>query len=308
VFSRDGRRLAFLASGSATPPAVWVYDLATPGPPSRLGPAPEGGGWVEGEVKRFKSFDGREIPGILYKPRGAAPDHKVPAVVWIHDGPSGQSRLEFDPLFQTLVQRGYAVYAVNERGSSGYGRTFQQLDDRQHGMQDLKDCVAAKAMLAATGWVDPGRVAVGGVGFGGFLTLTALTSAPREFAAGVDLFGVSNWQRVLDSLPIHSSERLVLADEMGHFANASALELMVPHDRAGDVVRPLLIVQGARDTLAIPSEAADIAAAMKGKGRVVEEIVLPDAAHGLILRADREKVYKAVADFLDRSLKAGPAK
>ncbi|HEY4561562.1 MAG TPA: prolyl oligopeptidase family serine peptidase [Thermoanaerobaculia bacterium] len=307
VFSRDGRRLAFLASGSATPPAVWVYDLATPGPPSRLGPAPEGGGWVEGEVKRFKSFDGREIPGILYKPREAAPDHKVPAVVWIHDGPSGQSRLEFDPLFQTLVQRGYAVYAVNERGSSGYGRTFQQLDDRQHGMQDLKDCVAAKAMLAATGWVDPGRVAVGGVGFGGFLTLTALTSAPREFAAGVDLFGVSNWQRVLDSLPIHSSERLVLSEEMGH-PGASTPDFLISPDRAGDIVRPLLIVQGARDTLAIPSEAADIAAAMKGKGRVVEEIVLPDAAHGLVLRADRERIYKAIGDFLDRNLKGGTAK
>ncbi|HET9212850.1 MAG TPA: prolyl oligopeptidase family serine peptidase [Thermoanaerobaculia bacterium] len=307
VFSRDGRRLAFLASGSATPPAVWVYNLAEPGPPSRLGTAPEGGGWVEGEVKRFKSFDGREIAGILYKPRQAAPDHKTPAVVWIHDGPSGQSRLEFDPLFQTLVQRGYAVYAVNERGSFGYGRIFQQLDDRQHGLQDLKDCVAAKAMLAATGWVDPGRIAVGGVGFGGFLTLTALAFSPREFAAGVDLFGISNWQRVMDTLPFHSSERLVLADEMGHAGNAG-LERTVPHDRAGDIVRPLLIVQGARDTLAIPSEAADIATAMKSKGRVVEEIVLPDAAHGLVLRADRERVYNAVGDFLDRNLKAVPAK
>jgi dipeptidyl aminopeptidase/acylaminoacyl peptidase len=307
VFSRDGRRLAFLASGSATPPAVWVYDLAEPGPPSRLGAAPDGG-WIEGEVKRFKSFDGQEIAGVLYKPREAAPDHKAPAVVWIHDGPSGQSRLEFDPLFQTLVQRGYAVYAVNERGSFGYGRTFQQLDDRRHGMQDLKDCVAAKAMLIATGWVDPGRVAVGGVGFGGFLTLTALASSPREFAAGVDLFGVSNWPRVLDTLPFHSSERLVLADEMGHVADANARELMAPHDRAGDIVRPLLLVQGARDTLAIPSEAADIAAALKKKGQVVEEIVLPDAAHGLVLRADRERVYKAVGDFLERNLKAAPAK
>jgi dipeptidyl aminopeptidase/acylaminoacyl peptidase len=306
AFSRDGGELAFLASGSATPPAVWVYDLARPGPPRRLGAGADGD-WVAGEVTRFKSFDGREIPGILYKPRQAAPDHKVPAVVWIHDGPSGQAKLGFDPLVQTLVQRGYAVYAVNERGSFGYGRNFLQLDDRQHGVQDLQDCIAAKAMLAATGWVDSGRIAAGGVGFGGYLTLTALAFHPQEFAAGVDLFGVSNWRRVLDSLPYHAAERIALADEMGHAGDRGA-ELIVPLGHAGDIVRPLLLVQGARDSLAIPAESAAIAAAMRKNKRVVEEIVLPDAAHGFVLRDDREKVYQAIADFLDRNLKAAAAK
>src|SRR6185295_16908147 len=93
AFSRDGARLAVLASGSALPPGVWVYDLATPGAPRQLTAAPEppGGGWIAGEVTRFKSFDGLEIPGILYKPRQAAPNRKAPAVVWVHDGPSGQA-------------------------------------------------------------------------------------------------------------------------------------------------------------------------------------------------------------------------
>ncbi len=307
AFSRDGKELAVLASGSAAPPAVWVYDLAKPGAPKRLNVGADAGGWTEGEVTRFKSFDGHEIPGILYKPRQAAPGHKVPAVVWIHDGPSGQARLAFDPLVQTLVQRGYAVYQVNERGSFGYGKTFMQLDDRQHGMEDLQDCIGAKAMLAATGWVDPGRIAVGGEGFGGFLTLVALAFHPQEFAAGVDLFGVSNWQRVLDAMPHASNERTILSDEMGHVADLKAAVLMVPHDHAGEIVRPLLLVQGGRDPLAIPSEAADIAAAMKKTKRVVEELVLPDAAHGFVLRADREKAYGAAADFLDRNLKAAAA-
>jgi len=311
AFSRDGSKLAALASGSALPRGVWVYDLATPGAPRRLNTAagsPDAGGWVEGEVTRFKSFDGLEIAGILYKPRQAAPNRKVPAVVWIHDGPSGQARLSFDPLAQTLVERGYAVYQVNERGSFGYGKKFLQLDDRQHGVEDLKDCIAAKGMLAATGWVDPRRIAVGGEGFGGFLTLVALAFQPQEFAAGVDLFGVANWQRVLDSLPHGATARTILSDEMGHVADLKAAELMVPRDRAGDIVRPLLLVQGGRDPLAIPSEAAEIAAAMRKNKRVVEELVLPDAAHGLVLRADREKVYRAVADFLDRNLKAAAAR
>ncbi len=309
AFSRDGRELGFLASGGTEPPAVWVYDLAnlaSLGAPRRLGPSEATAG-IEGTVIRVKAPDGTEIPGALYKPAQASPGHKVAAVVWIHDGPSGQSRLGFDPFVQSLVQRGYAVFAINERGSFGYGRTFQQLDDRRHGIQDLDDCVAAKAMLAATGWIDPNRIALGGIGFGGYLTLTALAFRPQEFAAGVDLFGIANWQRVLDGLPYSSTERTLLAEEMGH-AGTQATIFWAPHEKGSEIVRPLIVVQGARDTLAAPAEAAELVAAIKAKRGVAEEILLPDAAHGLVLRADREKVYKAVADFLDRNLKAAAAK
>jgi dipeptidyl aminopeptidase/acylaminoacyl peptidase len=310
AFSRDGAKLAFLGSGSALPPGIWIYDLARPGAPRRLFGGDTGGdpgGWVEGELTRFKSFDDREITGILYRPRQAPAGRKVPAVVWVHDGPSGQARLGFDPLVQTLVQRGYAVYAVNHRGSFGYGKAFLRLDDRQHGIVDLKDCIAAKGMLAATGWADPARIAIGGVGHGGSLTLSALAFNPQEFAAGVDLFGVADWQRVLNGLPYNSAEHTVLAEEMGYVVDWQT-SLKSPHDHAGDIVRPLLLVEGARDSLAIPSEAADIAAAMKKKGRTVEEVLLPDAAHEPVLRADRERVYKAAGDFLDRNLKAAVAK
>ncbi|HEY3570056.1 MAG TPA: prolyl oligopeptidase family serine peptidase [Thermoanaerobaculia bacterium] len=304
AFSPDGQKLAFLGSGATTPPGVWVCDLAKPAAPRKL-VGGEPGDWVGGEVTRFKSFDDREIPGILYKPRNGG---KLPAVVWVHDGPSGQARLGFDPLIQTLVQRGYAVFAVNHRGSFGYGKAFLRLDDRQHGVVDLKDCVAARGWLAASGWADPGRIAIGGVGHGGYLALSALAFTPLEFAAGVDLFGVSDWQRVINGLPYGSAERTILADEMGHVIDWQTGSVKSPHDHAGEIARPLLLVQGARDTLAIPSEAADIAAALKKKKQVVEEIVLPDAAHGFVLRADRERVYKAVGDFLDRALKAGTAK
>ena len=307
AFSRDGAKLAFLGSGSALPPGVWVYDLARPGAPRRLAGG-EAGDWVEGEVTRFKSFDDRTIAGILYKPRQVPAGRKVPAVIWVHDGPSGQARLGFDPLVQTLVQRGYAVYAVNHRGSFGYGKAFLRLDDRQHGIVDLKDCIAVKAMLAATGWADLARIAIGGVGHGGSLTLSALAFHPQEFAAGIDLFGVADWQRVLNGLPFNSAERTILTDEMGYVGDWQTGSLKAPHAHAGDIVRPLLIVQGARDSLALPSEAADIAAAMKKNGRIAEELLLSDAAHEPVLRADREKVYRAAADFLDRHLKAAAAK
>lgn len=309
AFSPDGRTLVFIASGSALPPGVWAVDLEKPGSPRRLFGG-EAGDWVAGEVVRFKSFDGQEIAGILYKPRQASADRKAPALIWIHDGYSGQSRLGFDPLIQTLAGRGYAVYAINHRGSFGYGKTFLQLDDRRHGQGDVQDCIAAKSMLAATGWVDPGRIAIGGVGFGGFLTLDALAFHPQEFAAGVDLFGVSDWRRVLDEdLPHKSSERTVLAEEMGYVVDLKAREMMTPRDKAGEIVRPLLLVQGGKDILAIPADAAAIAARMKAGKRPVELLELPEEGHGLALRASREKVHEAVAAFLDRQLRpAAPKK
>ena len=308
AFSPDGGTLVFTASGGALPPGVWAVDLGKPGAPRRLFGG-EAGDWVAGEVRRFKSSDGFDIPGILYKPRQAAAGRKAAAVIWLHDGPSGQSRLGFDPLIQALVQRGYGVYAINHRGSTGYGKKFQALDDRRHGEGDLRDCVEAKAMLAAMGWVDPGRIAIGGVGFGGFLALDALAFQPQEFAAGVDLFGVADWRRVLDEdLPHTSTERTVLAEEMGYVVDLQARERMTPRDKAGDIVRPLILVQGGKDTLAIPADAEAIAARMKAAKRPVELLALPEEGHGLALRESREKVYKAVGDFLDRALKASAAR
>ena len=304
AISRDGKTLAFIASASDRPPAVYVYDLAKPGPPRRLVGGDEGAGKeVAGEIVRFPSFDGRPIPGILYKPRQAGPAHKVPAVVWIHDGPSGQARLGFDPLIQSLVQRGYAVYAVNHRGSFGYGKEFERLDDLKHGADDLQDCIAAKRMLAATGWIDGRRIAVAGTGFGGYLTLAALAFQPREFAAGVDLFGIANWPRVLANLP--SAERTALAAEMGNPSYPQSERFLVPLEHAGEITRPLLIVQGGRDLQAVTAEAEEIAAAMKKSGQTVELLALPDEGHGVTRRDNRERVYQAIADFLDRNLKPG---
>jgi len=309
AISRDGKTLAFIASASDQPPAVYVYDRTKPGPPRRLigGSASAGkeSHWVVGEIVRFPSFDGRSIPGILYKPRQASPAHKVPAVVWIHDGPDGQSRLGFDPLIQALVERGYAVYAINHRGSSGYGKEFSRLDDLKHGAVDLQDCIAAKGMLAATGWIDGDRIAVAGTGYGGYLTLAALAFQPRAFAAGVDLFGIANWPRVLANLP--SGERAVLGAEMSNPADPQSARFLVPMEHAGEIARPLLLVQGGRDGQAISAETEEIASAMKKSGRTAELLLLPDEGHGLARRDNRARVYQAIADFLDRNLKPGAA-
>ncbi len=94
------------------------------------------------EVVRYKSYDGVDIPAIYYKPQQASAQNKVPALVWVHGGPGGQSRVGYNPLIQYLVNNGYAVLAVNNRGSSGYGQKFYQMDDLNHGEKDLQFCHA----------------------------------------------------------------------------------------------------------------------------------------------------------------------
>jgi len=145
---------------------------------------------VAGEVIRYPSYDGLEIPAILYKPHEATVKNKVPALLQIHGGPGGQSRLGFASRTQYLVNHGYAVLAVNNRGSSGYGKTFYNLDNQRHGEDDLMDCVKAKDFLATLGYIDMHKVGIIGGSYGGYMVMAALTYQPEEFAVGVNLFGV----------------------------------------------------------------------------------------------------------------------
>ena len=149
------------------------------------------------KVVRFKSYDGLEIPGVLYTPLQVSSQQKAPAVVMVHGGPGGQAQVGYSPLVQALVNHGYVVFDINNRGSSGYGKTFFQMDDKKHGEADLGDVVACKKMLIGTGYVDPDRIGILGGSYGGYMVLAALTLQPDAFKVGVDLFGISNWVRTL---------------------------------------------------------------------------------------------------------------
>ena len=105
---------------------------------------------VEAKVVRYKSFDGVEIPAVLYRPHQIRSGEKAPALVWVHGGPGGQSRIGYFSILQYLVNHGYVVIAVNNRGSTGYGKTFYKMDDLKHGEDDLADCAEAKKFLAST--------------------------------------------------------------------------------------------------------------------------------------------------------------
>jgi len=308
-FSRDESTIAFNASTSRMPPDLYIYDFSTE-PPRRLtqslSPEIDVGDLVNAEVVRFASHDGLQIPGLLYKPRAASAHNKVPALVWVHGGPGGQSRIKYNALLQTLVNHGYAVYAINNRGSSGYGRRFFTADDRKHGQADLDDCVAGKSMLINTGYIDPERIGIIGGSYGGYLTLAAMSFRPEEFAVGVDIFGISNWIRTLENMPPWwESQREALYAEIGHpQKDREYLESISPLFHAKSIVRPLMVLQGANDPRVGKSESEDIVAAARANGAPVEYLVFENEGHSFRKKENRLAAYRSILGFLDTYLKA----
>jgi dipeptidyl aminopeptidase/acylaminoacyl peptidase len=301
--------MAFYASSSRHPRDLYVIGLAGSDQPRQLtrslSPNIEAQDLVAAETVRFKSYDGVEIPGILYRPHQADAAAKAPALVWVHGGPGGQSRVGYNGLLQYLVNHGYVVYAINNRGSSGYGKTFYKLDDRRHGEADLGDCIASKQMLIDTGYVDPERIGIIGGSYGGYMVLAALAFEPEAFAVGVDIFGVSNWMRTLTSIPEWwESFRNALYQELGDpEQDEERLRRISPLFHADRIVRPLLVLQGANDPRVLQVESDEIVAAAQANGAVVEYVVFEDEGHGFRKKENQLRGYRTILKFLDKHLK-----
>ena len=261
---------------------------------------------VTAEVVRFKSFDGLEIPAIYYKPLNASPNQKVPALVWVHGGPGGQSRTGYFSLIQYLTNHGYAILAVNNRGSSGYGKTFYKMDDRNHGDKDLKDCIAGKNWLAEQDYIDGERIGIIGGSYGGYMTMAAMTFTPDEFKAGVNIFGVTNWLRTLKSIPPYwESFKSALYAEMGDPNTEDSVRLynISPLFHADKVKNPVMVLQGANDPRVLQVESDEIVEAVRKNNVPVEYVVFPDEGHGFVKKENEIKGYGDILKFLDTHLK-----
>jgi dipeptidyl aminopeptidase/acylaminoacyl peptidase len=311
-FSRDEKRLALMVSSDTSPSDVYTVDLAA-GRSARLtkalNPQIKEADLVATEVVRYKSFDGLDIPSILYRPRGASATAKVPALVMVHGGPGGQSRTGYSAMVQHLVNHGYAVLAANNRGSSGYGKRFYHLDDKRHGDVDLKDIVAGKTWLAAQPWVDGARIGIIGGSYGGYMVGAALAFEPDAFAVGVNIFGVMNWVRTLANIPPWwQAQKQALFDEMGDPAtDAERHRRISPLFHTKNIKVPMLVVQGANDPRVLQAESDEIVAAVRANGVPVEYVLFPDEGHGFTKRENRIKASDAYVAFLDTHLKKKPA-
>jgi dipeptidyl aminopeptidase/acylaminoacyl peptidase len=308
-FSRDESRLALLLSSDTSPSDVYTIDLGalrSARLTHALNPDIKEADLVGTEVVRYPSFDGLKVPSILYKPQNASATHKVPALVWVHGGPGGQSRRGYSAAIQHLVNHGYAVLAANNRGSSGYGKTFNHMDDRKHGDVDLKDIVAGKQYLAGLDWVDGERIGIIGGSYGGYMVGAALAFSPDTFDVGIDIFGVMNWVRTLSSIPPWwAAFKESLYDEMGDPATDGERHRAIsPLFHAKNIRAPLLVVQGANDPRVLKVESDEIVEAVRQNGVAVEYKVFPDEGHGFTKRANKIEASNAYVAFLDKYLKA----
>ncbi|MBD0776300.1 prolyl oligopeptidase family serine peptidase [Maribacter sp. ANRC-HE7] len=308
-FSDNEEWMRMYVGGSNTPSDLYTYNLKTKEQYKLthvLNDAIDAEDLVNAKVIRFNSFDGTEIPAIYYLPYQASETNKVPALVWVHGGPGGQTRQNFSSLIQYMVNHGYAVLAVNNRGSSGYGKTFFKMDDKNHGEKDLQDCVEGKNWLAEQPEIDGEKIGIIGGSYGGYMTMAALTYTPEEFDVGVNLFGVTNWLRTLKSIPPYwESFREALYLELGdpYSADSVRLKRISPLFHTDKVTKPLIVLQGSEDPRVLQVESDEIVAGVRKNNVPVEYVLFEDEGHGFVKKENQIEAYSRILKFLDQYLK-----
>ena len=308
LFSDDEKIARISAGASNSPGDIYTYNMKSKELKqitSNLNPEINPTDLIQGEVIRYNSFDELEIPAILYKPKLASIKNKVPALVWVHGGPGGQSRIGYRPLIQYLVNHGYAILAVNNRGSSGYGKTFYELDDKNHGDKDLKDCIWGKYWLQKQDYIKSENVGIIGGSYGGYMTMAAMTFEPEVFSVGVNIYGVTNWIRTLRSIPAYwESSRKSLYKELGDPYSKDSIRLyeISPLFHAKNIKNPIMVLQGANDPRVLQIESDEIVKEARNSGVYVEYLLFDDEGHGFIKKENQIEGYRKILKFLNNYL------
>ena len=226
---------------------------------------------------QFRTHDGMTIYGYLTLPVGISP-RGLPLVVLVHGGPWTRDSWNLDFPVQWLSNRGYAVLQVNFRGSTGYGKAYQNAGNLEWGEKVIQDLVDGKNWAVAQGIADPKRVAIMGGSFGGYATLAALAFRPLEFACGVASMAMSDANLFLATLPRHwTVAKARFETRMGK--DPEFLRSISPLHKADRIVSPLLITHNANDVRVKLEQADLMVTSLREHGKDVIYLVLPDAGH-----------------------------
>ena len=304
VFSPDGSLLAFSFSSPVEPHDVYLYDIVADAL-VRLTTSPreiDVTTLVEPTLHRFDSFDGESVPVFLFEPEGDGP---FPVVVTVHGGPESQwlpwFAPSFAPLTQYLVARGYAVAAPNVRGSSGYGKRYEHLDDIEQRLDSVADLASLHAWLSARPNIDGGRAVVYGRSYGGYMVLAALALQPELWAAGIECVGISSLVTFLENTSPY--RRAAREREYGSLEHDRAFLIEASPMTHIDAIRAPLFIQHGRNDPRVPvSESEHIHAVLAKKGIPSELLIFEDEGHTVEKLGNRIETFTRMTAFLDRIL------
>ena len=314
--SPDGSRLVFQRTGPRAPADLFVVDTSGSGEPERLtdslpqapDDALDPGLFVEGEFLRFPARDGGEVPGYLFVPDELDRSVRHPAVVWVHGDGIAQNYdgwhirrdyAVYHSFHQLLVSEGYVVLMPDYRGSIGYGRNFRQGSFRDVGGGDYQDVAAAGDYLRTLEFVDPDRIGIWGLSYGGFMTMQALTLDPTLFAAGVNVAGVGDF-----GLWFRDPGGPWVVGRMGDPAeNPEVYELAAPARRVERVERPLLMLHGTSDVNVSYFESLNLADGLLRAGKDFELVTYPGEFHYFHREHVLRDAWTRTRDFFDAHLR-----
>lgn len=304
-FSPDGERLALSATGAAAPLDIWVIDR-TENRLWQVTHSPHAGvdldALVRPELVRFPAHDGLELSGWLYRPPGAT--GPGPVVLSFHGGPEAQEQPYLSHNYQALLAQGIAVFAPNVRGSSGFGKTFVNLDNgplRVNAVRDIKACID---FVVEAGIAAPGRIGIMGGSYGGFMTTAGLTTYPDLLAAGATICGVVNFATFFAQ-----TEPWMAAISKVEYGDpdteADMLRDLSPIHKIDQVIAPTIVLHGANDTNVPVVEAEQVVDSLRRRGVPVEYVLFPDEGHGFRKTANRVRATGAIVRWFVKYLKDG---
>ncbi|HEY2092425.1 MAG TPA: S9 family peptidase [Thermoanaerobaculia bacterium] len=303
-FSPDGSRIVVAHQASTTPFDFWIVDAKSGAARqlTRFGLASiDSGRLPKSQIVHYKSYDGTVISAFVWIPFNLARDGKAPAVVLPHGGPSSQYIERFDRTAVALASRGFVLIAPNVRGSTGYGRAFQNANYKDLGGGDLKDEIAGVRFLVDTGYVDEKRIGITGGSYGGFMTLMAIAKTPSLWAAGADQYGVIDWHAIW--LHADLPDRQYLESYLGDpVKNKDTYTASSPLTFMKNATAPLLVLQGDNDARVTKDQAEKVVDVMKANGRTVEAHFYPGEGHGFVKREDQIDALERTVEWLEKYL------
>jgi len=308
-FSPDGARLAYTVATPTAAADLFVAPVAG-GPPTRLTVSEPAGNaaamLVAPEKVRYRSFDGLEISAYLYRPRDLAPGARAPAILFIHGGPTSQFSDTYQAQVQFFVSQGYVLLLPNIRGSSGYGRAFEDANNRDWGHSDLEDVKAGASFLKKLEYVDDGRIGITGTSYGGCMTMSAVAFAPGFFQAAVAASGYGDW---LDFYQEQEFRHLKLLDyEFGPLgpSTEAIYRRSSPYFAIASVQTPIMLVHG-KGRFPESHASARFAEQLERYYKVFRYQTYQPENYYVSSRGNQRKMFLDMLTFFDQYLKDRPA-